>query len=546
MPPRIKNRDPLQSSPARLLKPPTGGERLGKTKGTSSPTAITRQRAVDRIQYGPEYTGKAIRVPNKPESLLPSARLAEAEQLRSGVNKPVQSSHPSWTSSRTGIGAHGRKTASKPNPDQQIFVNGPGGLKALSLTKDMTGADIKQQLGLQNSDVRVTYGGMPVRDDRTLREQGIGKLSTLSVQHRLRGGAPEDPPPEAMRRRIQKAAFNGRKLCEVPRPTSFKSNLEKAAAHREPAIDPPPPQPTDRPLTLKAEHGQELDRLDAFFARQWRNATENGADLQQLGERAAALAERPEASENVPERLKDIADYQNHQGYKPKTRGFWPLKFNKGRTLDQKYTDFGWERAFGRILAKSKSSNPYIDYDFLRQTNNTLRQGETISSMKEIAGLGDTKYRQVDVGPGAAAIKNGIKYLSHEAVDTAMNDYVNWFNDSIAQLDQNPDPALVMITAARARQQFVSIHPFGDGNGRESYLMSYLIMNRYGLLPPTFELTKGKPVPANRAPPPPTGVLVGNIDDEGRAGGRTPSLIDLASRMLDGVQASLTLRRPDE
>lgn len=68
------------------------------------------------------------------------------------------------------------------------------------------------------------------------------------------------------------------------------------------------------------------------------------------------------------------------------------------------------------------------------------------------------------------------KYVTEE-----LDRFVKWLNESLEHCDKSKlDPINV---ASNALQRLVSIHPFGDGNGRTSrYMMDY-VLQRYGLPP---------------------------------------------------------------
>ena len=75
---------------------------------------------------------------------------------------------------------------------------------------------------------------------------------------------------------------------------------------------------------------------------------------------------------------------------------------------------------------------------------------------------------------------SGRSYLNPSQVPTAMADLVLW-------VESNPQNLGTIELAAKAYQRMVSIHPFGDANGRTSRMLMDWILLREGLLPPTFE-----------------------------------------------------------
>lgn len=77
------------------------------------------------------------------------------------------------------------------------------------------------------------------------------------------------------------------------------------------------------------------------------------------------------------------------------------------------------------------------------------------------------------------SISGGIVYMPPEAfnVPELMEEFVRWINQ--AEADKTP----VVIIAALAHYQFVTIHPYYDGNGRTARLIATYILHRggYGL-----------------------------------------------------------------
>ncbi len=74
------------------------------------------------------------------------------------------------------------------------------------------------------------------------------------------------------------------------------------------------------------------------------------------------------------------------------------------------------------------------------------------------------------------SVSGGIIYLPPEALDVSalMQEMVAWINS--AEVEQVP----AVIIAALAHYQFVTIHPYYDGNGRTARLLATLILHRSG------------------------------------------------------------------
>jgi Fic family protein len=102
----------------------------------------------------------------------------------------------------------------------------------------------------------------------------------------------------------------------------------------------------------------------------------------------------------------------------------------------------------------------------------------------------DACYFQKDKDPGHYR-RAGIEVTSprggppayvgppHEDVATLMGEVVDW-------LERGDLSAHVAVRAAMAHLHVVSVHPFGDGNGRISRIVQSLVLAREGLLAPEF------------------------------------------------------------
>lgn len=84
---------------------------------------------------------------------------------------------------------------------------------------------------------------------------------------------------------------------------------------------------------------------------------------------------------------------------------------------------------------------------------------------EDIAG----KIRDFEVGIG------GSKFVppSHHSLLILLKGFFKWYNDNKTKLNPVELAALVHL-------KFVTIHPFGDGNGRISRLMMNFVLDRYG------------------------------------------------------------------
>jgi Fic family protein len=87
-----------------------------------------------------------------------------------------------------------------------------------------------------------------------------------------------------------------------------------------------------------------------------------------------------------------------------------------------------------------------------------------------------------------------IDFASPEEVPSFMSDLVNWLNNHIdppkrkkKKYDLHP-----LLVAAGFHTQFIKIHPFGDGNGRMSRILTNLILMLCGYVPAIIKLEERK------------------------------------------------------
>jgi len=114
----------------------------------------------------------------------------------------------------------------------------------------------------------------------------------------------------------------------------------------------------------------------------------------------------------------------------------------------------------------------YVEKLAKKKSTITENEIQTIHSLVENNNK-PTLYRE-----GQNVIKDSltgnIVYMPPEAsdVEKLMNDFVNWINYDV----ETPLP----IKAAIAHYQFVTIHPYYDGNGRSARLLTTLILHKNG------------------------------------------------------------------
>jgi Fic family protein len=110
----------------------------------------------------------------------------------------------------------------------------------------------------------------------------------------------------------------------------------------------------------------------------------------------------------------------------------------------------------------------------LAQKNTFITEAE----IKKIHSLVESDSKQTTYRDGQNVITDSltgeIVYMPPEAKDVQllMNDFVNWLNFDV----DTP----VLIRAAIAHYQYVTIHPYYDGNGRSARLLTTLILHKNG------------------------------------------------------------------
>jgi hypothetical protein len=115
----------------------------------------------------------------------------------------------------------------------------------------------------------------------------------------------------------------------------------------------------------------------------------------------------------------------------------------------------------------------------------TSREPLTISRIKEInftlqQGLSNPKTPgELRTGFASAGGEIAKLYVSPQALEARMEAFLSWYESNASTM-----PPIEL--AAGAYQRLVSIHPFGDANGRTCRLVMDWILERHGLPPATF------------------------------------------------------------
>ncbi|TRX60021.1 Fic family protein [Fulvivirga sp. M361] len=94
------------------------------------------------------------------------------------------------------------------------------------------------------------------------------------------------------------------------------------------------------------------------------------------------------------------------------------------------------------------------------------------------AALGTVDSRLGDFRLSASRAAGGSYYVSHDKIVPMMNDLYKNVNDSINKTLSIDD---VMTLSSYAHLQFLTIHPFVDGNGRSARLLQNLILLKHNL-----------------------------------------------------------------
>ncbi|MFI3300580.1 MAG: Fic family protein [Candidatus Gastranaerophilales bacterium] len=122
----------------------------------------------------------------------------------------------------------------------------------------------------------------------------------------------------------------------------------------------------------------------------------------------------------------------------------------------------------------------YVALDYLECIKNKkiLEESDIKTLHALVEGGGNKKIKPTEYREGQNVIKDSISgsivYMPPEAFDVAnlMKELVNWINAD----DDIPAP----IKAGMAHYQFVTIHPYFDGNGRCARLLTTLLLHKKG------------------------------------------------------------------
>ena len=131
-----------------------------------------------------------------------------------------------------------------------------------------------------------------------------------------------------------------------------------------------------------------------------------------------------------------------------------------GKTLTEHLEVVGHKEAIDYIETLSRSKAVISEWE-IRQIHSLI--------MRKMSPVEAGRYRQLDV----KAAGTGHVYPPHYQLPVLMSEFAEWL--SVAQSTVHP-----IVFASEAHYQFVSIHPFADGNGRTGRLLMNLLLLRVG------------------------------------------------------------------
>ena len=151
----------------------------------------------------------------------------------------------------------------------------------------------------------------------------------------------------------------------------------------------------------------------------------------------------------------------------------------KGRSLSEQMMNVDLKDAYLQAF-QTASDNPIYTPRLLQQLA-ALVMRRTGSEYSTIAGKFDSSkgaFRLCNVSAGIG----GRSYLAYNKVPQAVNDFCEWLNEKIAQIDKK-NPAACYRMSFEAHFRLVTIHPWVDGNGRTARLVMNMIQRQLGLIP---------------------------------------------------------------
>ena len=151
----------------------------------------------------------------------------------------------------------------------------------------------------------------------------------------------------------------------------------------------------------------------------------------------------------------------------------------KGRSLSEQMMNVDLKDAY-LYAFQMASENPTYSPQLLQQLAAIVMR-RTGSEFSTIAGKFDSskgEFRLCNVSAGIG----GKSYLAYNKVPRAVDDFCNWLNEKIVQIDKK-DIAACYRLSFEAHFRLVTIHPWVDGNGRTTRLLMNMIQRQLGLIP---------------------------------------------------------------
>ena len=151
----------------------------------------------------------------------------------------------------------------------------------------------------------------------------------------------------------------------------------------------------------------------------------------------------------------------------------------KGRSLTEQMMNVDLKDAYLNAFKIASENQTYTPR--LLQQLSALVMRRTGSEYSTIAGQFDSskgEFRLCNVSAGIG----GRSYLAYNKVPQAINDFCQWLNDEIANIDKTDIVACYRLSF-EAHFRLVTIHPWVDGNGRTTRLVMNMIQRQLSLIP---------------------------------------------------------------
>lgn len=121
----------------------------------------------------------------------------------------------------------------------------------------------------------------------------------------------------------------------------------------------------------------------------------------------------------------------------------------------------------------------HLKQTWINENKSSLNIDDLIQMNSIVRGYyEDDRQKGIRTNQVTAAIKIHY-YISPERINKELEKYLEWLNGELS----NPEPNNPICTAAKSHQWLISIHPFSDGNGRTTQLVSDFILQKNGLPP---------------------------------------------------------------